>query len=671
MNTLLEVLVHDGLGKFSRAKVGDKSLLFPSLARIEFLSTNISLPQLNSPSSIARYNKYDNPTIVFHPSIQLLDSQPVNYSSIKRQKNTTNHNLLPSDDFTFHVLPTDGLISLSPDLSDHFTFIESYLEETGINPVNCGMRVPFLPYDILTQLSAFFKKKKFILASLSSMVKFLTNPAKMSEYLALITSLFPSKLLLHAPAIEPSWFPLLAYAGIDIFDAIAIEDLTNQAMYITSISYFHLENISRNGNFPCTCPACNLLNDDRTETVDSLDLLLDHNIIQALNSLHMIRQAMRITSLRDLVSGSFSSIPPAAALLRKLDANHGHLLEEQLTVNKALPLSCSYASDLTRPEVKRFVQRVAKFTPFPLTKICLILPCSVRKPYSFSKSHLLFRTAIKKSLGNKLRNILSEVIVTSPLGIVPRELEGIYPAAHYDIPVTGDWNEEERKRAFNCLKKYLEIIRSHQEEVMIIAHVTGAEVDICQEASKDLDCIFTSKSGKVTSRESLDELKYELRNVVKQLNIRPIQNGTLHRKYHKLRSIADYQFGDNAGMSLVKNGDYISERRSGISLESSNKEKVAHLSRDNGYFSLSIEGAVRLAEGNHNLVFFDGEMYEGNAIYCPGISKADHNIRPGDDVMIMNESGELIGTGRSFHHGRFLEESDYGIGVSIRKKVNK
>ena len=34
-------------------------------------------------------------------------------------------------------------------------------------------------------------------------------------------------------------------------------------------------------------------------------------------------------------------------------------------------------------------------------------------------------------------------MVTAPLGLVPRELEDLWPAAHYDIPVTGDWDEDE------------------------------------------------------------------------------------------------------------------------------------------------------------------------------------------------------------------------------------
>ena len=35
------------------------------------------------------------------------------------------------------------------------------------------------------------------------------------------------------------------------------------------------------------------------------------------------------------------------------------------------------------------------------------------------------------------------MIITSPLGLVPRELELIFPAQQYDIPVTGHWFEDE------------------------------------------------------------------------------------------------------------------------------------------------------------------------------------------------------------------------------------
>ena len=47
-------------------------------------------------------------------------------------------------------------------------------------------------------------------------------------------------------------------------------------------------------------------------------------------------------------------------------------------------------------------------------------------------------------------------MITSPLGLVPRELEDIWPAAHYDIPVTGDWDEDELSIIRQMLSRLVE-----------------------------------------------------------------------------------------------------------------------------------------------------------------------------------------------------------------------
>ena len=51
--------------------------------------------------------------------------------------------------------------------------------------------------------------------------------------------------------------------------------------------------------------------------------------------------------------------------------------------------------------------------------------------------------------------IIHEVILTSPLGIVPRELELIYPAAQYDIDVSGQWSNDEQTMIQQLLQYYL------------------------------------------------------------------------------------------------------------------------------------------------------------------------------------------------------------------------
>src|SRR5207249_10089777 len=96
---------------------------------------------------------------------------------------------------------------------------------------------------------------------------------------------------------------------------------------------------------------------------------------------------------------------------------------------------------LHRREILRLRRRVrGRYRKPPSARVLLPLPCSARKPYSASRSHRRFRGAI---LASANPSVVHEVVVTSPLGLIPRELERFHPARDYDIPVTGDWSRDE------------------------------------------------------------------------------------------------------------------------------------------------------------------------------------------------------------------------------------
>jgi archaeosine synthase len=78
-------------------------------------------------------------------------------------------------------------------------------------------------------------------------------------------------------------------------------------------------------------------------------------------------------------------------------------------------------------------------------------------------------------------NLVHWVVVTSPLGLVPKELELFYPAQNYDIPVTGDWSGDEREMLRTVFEDYLG--RNKYEDV--IAHL-GSEEEPIKEILGDL-----------------------------------------------------------------------------------------------------------------------------------------------------------------------------------------
>jgi predicted RNA-binding protein len=89
--------------------------------------------------------------------------------------------------------------------------------------------------------------------------------------------------------------------------------------------------------------------------------------------------------------------------------------------------------------------------------IAIFMPCAVRKPYSTSPSHQLIRMIISQVFDESLYHI----VIFGTCGIVPAELETMYPFAHYkymlgkcdDDTVKADFLKIETDRVAGYLEK--------------------------------------------------------------------------------------------------------------------------------------------------------------------------------------------------------------------------
>ena len=93
--------------------------------------------------------------------------------------------------------------------------------------------------------------------------------------------------------------------------------------------------------------------------------------------------------------------------------------------------------------------------------IALFIPCAVRKPYSTSPSHQLIRMIISQVFDESQYHI----VIFGTCGIVPAELETMYPYAHYKY-MLGKVNDEKIKEDFLKIETdrvagYLEKTRHH------------------------------------------------------------------------------------------------------------------------------------------------------------------------------------------------------------------
>ena len=107
-----------------------------------------------------------------------------------------------------------------------------------------------------------------------------------------------------------------------------------------------------------------------------------------------------------------------------------------------------------QPFLKGFKKLLDEYSPRRNYELCLIMPCSYGKPYSQSYIHYLIRSAIKEYLA---KGLIHEVIVTNA-GVVPRELDEMWPYIAYDWNPTHETEEikECYIKVLSCrLLKYL------------------------------------------------------------------------------------------------------------------------------------------------------------------------------------------------------------------------
>src|SRR5213079_3252378 len=216
-------------------------------------------------------------------------------------------------------------------------------------------------------------------------------------------SLGPAKVAAVTGLASPSNVSILVYAGVDVVDSSRMMLDSARGLFHTSDGVVPMSEADRAA---CGCPACT--------TGGDLEAHNDHALHR---EVLLVRNHLAHSRLRELVERRLANAPWNTAVAGGAMLAYSH-------------------ESLHRPEIVRFRRRIReRYRKPPSARVLLLLPCSARKPYSASRSHRRFRDAI---LATANPSVVHEVIVTSPLGLIPRELERFHPARDYDIPVTGE-----------------------------------------------------------------------------------------------------------------------------------------------------------------------------------------------------------------------------------------
>jgi len=448
----------------------------------------------------------------------------------------------------------------------------------------------------------------------------------------------PADTALYLPGVAtPANVATLAYAGVDLVDTDRAVVKGTQGKYLTTDGEQFLEDLKE---LPCGCPACQ----KPREAFDREDCA-EHNRHALRAALGTVRERIRAGRLRDYLEAQARHQGWLTATFRRLDDGYAYLEQRTPLVRRA-DLTAASDDTLRRVEIQRYAERVTSRYRNRFSNPLVLVPCSARKPYSDSQSHSQFHDAIQ------YRAHL--VSMSSPIGVVPQELELTYPAQHYDTVVTGRWTATEREFVADVLAAYLR----RNEYPRIVAHVPEEGYrDICERVAADLglEMTFTVEDHPTTT-ESLANLASALSQELKY--------SKRERQHNTVRAVADYQFGTGAGDELL--ADITTESHyPKLRVRNDEGEQLAMLVPEYGVLALTLAGAHRWVESSvpTRRVEIDAFVPHGSVL-APGVVDANERIRPGDEVVI--DGPAAFGVGRARMSGPAMVESTRGVASSVR-----
>ena len=465
------------------------------------------------------------------------------------------------------------------------------------------------------------------------------------KFVDLIITKKKENKIIYLPAIaEPNNLSLLIYLGINLFDTInAISSARKKIMFFPDGNK-KVDELFEN---PCTCKTCSKL--DKKVKDFTFNEILNHNYNVLFSELKNIKNHIYNKNLRSLIEKRVISSPHLTSILRYLDQNYYYFLEEKTPLISSNQILCTTQDSLSRPEIKRFQERLLKNYSKPKSaKILLLLPCSNKKPYSFSKSHSLFKNVIKSC---KNPNIIHEVVITSPMGVVPRDLELIYPAANYDISVIGIWYEEEKYMINDIISNFVK--SNHYDKV--ISHLKQ-DMNIFIEKVLKID--IKTCLDHPTSDKSLEKLKMEINKISDAYNIINYKD----RIKEDMQSFASF-FYKKISEKIFRNS-YVKGKYPYYKIFNNNTQ-IGMLVKEKGMISFTLEGANILFDNKINNVKISNDFDLVGSVFAPGIIDSDKDIRIGDEVAVI-KNNKLVANGTALMCGEDMKKLNYGEAVKIR-----
>ena len=415
---------------------------------------------------------------------------------------------------------------------------------------------------------------------------------------------------------HPMIFSLAVLLGCDMFDSSSYIKYARRGDFMFPTGTRKLEHTYE---ITCDCPSCTgrSIEDFREMDEDErTKLIAEHNLRQMFIEIRKIKQAIRAGSLWELVERRCRSHPQLYEVFKVLK-EHWRYLELYEPRSRKSALMYTGRETFDRPAVKRVQEWImSEYQPHFDAPTFLFKVNENEKPYN---RHLMFE------ISEIFKRTEANLLLSTPIGPVPMELDEIYPIAQSIFP--------HGMRDEDLVDEYLE--------------------------KKSIDDLLVWEGI-----ESLSSIE---------------NGGSADLDVMRVKTVADYQFGKGAG-DVLTDGQlrFVKNRKGRVKNVILDDDHILSVRHYDGFFTLKTEGAEILKEqfeAPDLRVKVDDDSAEfnrkGRNVFSKFVLDVDGKLRPGDEALIVDKNDDLVAVGRMFLAEDEILEYDTGMAVRVREGIEK
>ncbi|NWF96847.1 MAG: tRNA guanosine(15) transglycosylase TgtA [Candidatus Thorarchaeota archaeon] len=441
---------------------------------------------------------------------------------------------------------------------------------------------------------------------------------------------------------HPMFLPFATLLGCDLFDSASYAKFAQDGRMMLPDGSVHLKDLRE---LTCPCPVCSSTSVQELSTMEKPErdlALMRHNLYVTAAEMRTVRQAISEGRLLELASKRARAHPRLLEALHVL-LDHGEQIEREDPVGTGVSVFYTGCETAKHPVFERFHSRIIERYPYVKTKTVVLVPHLGDRPFHESAPDVL-----KLVLGVAPEDVLLHFV--TPIGVVPWELGQVHPAQQSVFPETID-----------------------HETISVAAHRVRRLID---KTEYDRIIWLSRRTPTDSVRDVLDKTHvHSVDSVSEAASLIPDHtHDPAPWETRLLKAVFAYQWSLDLNRLHPENFRISVSRSTGKIRQIHSEEGVLFtLVPNTGLLTPTfLGGSAMLKAGldRRYIVAVEDDavefVAEGKSALARFIHYADPELRPGEEVLVTDTRGVLLGVGKALLSGRGMRAFRRGVAVSIR-----